>query len=60
MNPLAIVAFIEALIQAGVEGIQAWQQVSAMVQAKRAPTAEEWAALGKSVDEAEAAIQALT
>lgn len=59
MNALAVVALIEALVSAGVEGVSAWQTVSAIVTEKRDPTAVEWAAAGLDADAAHAAVAGL-
>lgn len=59
MNPLAIIALINGLIQVGTEAATAWQTVSGIVSANRDPTPAEWALADMDADAAHAAVQAL-
>jgi hypothetical protein len=59
MNPLAIVALIQALISAGVEAAAAWNSISTIVAQNRDPSAAEWASVGVDADTAHAQVAAL-
>lgn len=59
MNPLAIIALIQGLIQVGAEAATAWETVSGIVTAGRDPTAAEWALADMDADSAHAAVQQL-
>ena len=60
MNPLAIIALIQGLIQVGTEAATARETVSTVVKENRDPTPAEWALADMDADQAHAAVQALT
>ena len=60
MQPLAIIALIQGLIQVGTEAAAAWNVVKKVVSENRDPTPEEWALADMNADEAHAAVQALS
>jgi hypothetical protein len=60
MNPLAVLALVQGLVNVGAEAVAAWNIVSAVVKENRHPTPVEFAQAGLDDDAAHAAIQALS
>lgn len=58
MTPTAILAILSFIIQTTPEALALFQQVKALVDANRDPTAEEWAQITQQMSAAHMALQA--